>query len=174
MTYFAGPEQAVDITHDEEFSMESLIHCIYASAGTQAFGKAELAELLERARAKNARLNITGMLLYAEGSFFQVLEGDEATVDGLLAKIAADERHEKVTVIMREPIAKRAFGEWTMGFSRMTREDIESIDGLNDFFGKASCLAQIDIGRAKKLLRCFAEGRWRSRLSGVTADKAAA
>lgn len=154
--------------------MESLIHCIYASAAKRAFGKAELADLLERARTNNARLNVTGMLLYAEGSFFQVLEGDEATVDGLLAKIAADKSHEKVSLIVREPIAKRVFGEWTMGFSRMTREDIESIDGLNDFFGGASCLAQIDSGRAMKLLRCFAKGRWRSRLTSVTADKVAA
>ena len=154
--------------------MDSLIHCIYASAAKQAFGKAELAELLERARTNNARLNVTGMLLSAEGSFFQVLEGDEATVDGLLAKISADKSHEKVTLISREPIAKRAFGEWTMGFSSMTREEIESIDGLNDFFGEASCLAQIDSGRAMKLLRCFAKGRWRSRLSGVTTYKVAA
>jgi hypothetical protein len=166
-------EQAVD-TNEEEIPMASLIHCIYASAAKQAYGEAELAELLQRAQTNNARLNVTGMLLYSEGSFFQVLEGDEATVDGLLAKIAADKSHEQVTLIMREPIAKRAFGEWTMGFSRMTREDIESIDGLNDFFGKASCFAQIDSGRAKKLLRCFAEGRWRSRLSGVTADQAVA
>ena len=149
--------------------MESLIHSIYASAATHPFSTDELEKLLEKARANNGRLGVTGMLVYVDGSFFQVLEGDGETVDALLEKIRGDKTHGTFTLIMREPIAKRAFGEWTMGFSRMTREDIENIDGLNDFFGEGSCLEQIDSGRAMKLLRVFAQGRWRSRLSGAAA-----
>ncbi len=153
--------------------MESLIHCIYASAAKTKFGELELAMLLMRARTANARRGITGMLVHAEGSFFQVLEGDAGAVDGVFDKIGADPRHDKITQIIREPIAGRAFGDWTMGYSKMTREDIEAIDGLNDFFGTAQCLAQIDGGRALKLLRTFSAGRWRSRLGGVPQRRAA-
>jgi len=154
--------------------MKSLIHCIYASAANSKFGELQLATLLMRARTDNARRGITGMLVYAEGSFFQVLEGNAVAVDGVFDKIGADPRHEQVTQIIREPIAGRAFGDWSMGYSRMTRDDIEGIDGLNDFFGKASCLAQIDGGRAMKLLRTFSAGRWRSRLGVGSQSRAAA
>ena len=142
--------------------MESLIHCIYASAEKREVGEFEMAAMLRQARRVNARLGITGVLVYAEGSFFQVLEGDACAVDGLFAKIAADPRHEKITQIIREPIHRRAFSDWTMGYSRMIREDIEAIHGMNDFFAEASSLAQIDGARARKLLRSFAAGRWRS------------
>jgi hypothetical protein len=48
--------------------MQDLIHLIYSSAARQAFSDEDLIELLTRARAKNARLGITGMLLYTDGS----------------------------------------------------------------------------------------------------------
>jgi hypothetical protein len=63
-----------------------LIQCIYASAAGRAFDTEELAQLLKVARDNNAKLGLTGMLLYAEGSFFQVLEGPAQVVDALYAK----------------------------------------------------------------------------------------
>ncbi|MCK7501422.1 MAG: BLUF domain-containing protein [Comamonadaceae bacterium] len=55
--------------------MPPLAHCIYASAAAQPLDAAVPARMLEASRANNRRLGITGMLLYADGSFFQVLEG---------------------------------------------------------------------------------------------------
>jgi Sensors of blue-light using FAD len=146
----------------------NLIHCIYASMAKTKFSEASLAEILALARTNNASLDVTGILLYSEGSFFQVIEGDARVVDTLFAKIAADPRHEKVTKIIREPISCRQFSDWTMGYLMITQGEIEAIDGLNDFFTNGSCLAQIDNGRARKLLHRFADGRWRSRLGGAT------
>jgi hypothetical protein len=145
----------------------SLIHCIYSSAATHDFGHAELEVLLNKARNFNALNGLTGMLLYSEGSFFQVLEGDEAVVDALYEKIEADGRHEQVTKIVREPIHKRAFAAWTMGFSNVSREDLARMDGCNDFFTKARCFAELDSGRAKKLLAAFRDGRWHKIASGL-------
>jgi len=153
--------------------MDSLIHCIYASAARSAFSDPELVALLKQARATNAGQGITGMLIYAEGSFFQVLEGEAEVVDSLYTKILADPRHEKITQIIREPIPARAFGDWTMGYSVMSREDIEAIEGMNDFFGTAFCLTQVDMGRARKLLSSFLAGRWRSRSSGTAERRTA-
>ncbi len=137
-----------------------LIHCIYSSAATREFCPAELAELLKKAREFNSLHELTGMLLYSEGSFFQVLEGPEDVVAGLYEKIDSDKRHEQVTKIIVEPIHKRSFSEWTMGFSNISREELASIDGANDFFSKARCFADLDSGRAKKLLAAFRDGRW--------------
>jgi hypothetical protein len=94
-----------------------LIHCIYASTAAAIFKESDLPALLEHARTANSERALTGMLLYIEGGFFQVLEGDDAAVDDVYALINLDPRHSKVTLIIREPIAVRDFSEWTMGFS---------------------------------------------------------
>ena len=107
------------------------------------------------------------MLLYTEGSFFQVLEGESEKVGSLLEIIKRDERHTKVTVIIREPIAKRSFGDWTMGYADITPQEADTIVGANDFFGKGESFAQLSQGRAKKLLAAFKQGRWRTRLTNT-------
>ncbi|MEQ8662676.1 MAG: BLUF domain-containing protein [Gammaproteobacteria bacterium] len=139
----------------------SLIHCIYASAANGAFDAAARRELLQRARANNARLGVSGILLYVDGSFFQVLEGEADVVDELFLRIAGDTRHGNVTEIIREPIVRRAFPDWSMGFAAVTSAELLATAGCNDFFAGASCLDRIDAGRAKKILQAFASGRWR-------------
>ncbi|MEQ8496099.1 MAG: BLUF domain-containing protein, partial [Gammaproteobacteria bacterium] len=91
----------------------SLIHCIYASAATAPLDAAQRRELLRVARANNRRLGVTGILLYVDGSFFQVLEGEADVVDELFLRIAGDPRHANVTEIIRERIAQRAFPDWS-------------------------------------------------------------
>lgn len=149
--------------------MSSLIHLVYASVATREFEPPQLAELLRESRLGNERVNVTGMLLYSEGSFFQVLEGEPAVVDALSQKIHADRRHKNMIVIVREPIARRAFEEWSMGFSALSFDELTNIVGRNDFFEKGSCLAGLHTGRAKKLLAAFAGGRWRSTITGPAA-----
>jgi hypothetical protein len=107
------------------------------------------------------------MLLYSDGNFFQVLEGEAATVDALYEKLHRDKRHQQLTLIIREPIARRSFADWSMGFSSATPEELAKIDGLNDFFEAGSCFTDLDSGRAKKLLAAFAEGSWRVNLLGI-------
>jgi hypothetical protein len=147
--------------------MSSLIHLIYASVATQAFGKAQLTELLQQARGTNERLGLTGMLLHSDGSFFQVLEGEPVVVDQIYQKIRLDKRHGQFTTIIKEPIAKRSFASWSMGFSDVSPKDLATISGLNDFFHGGSCFSQLDAGRAKKLLAAFAVGRWRGNIEGA-------
>ncbi|MEP6547482.1 MAG: BLUF domain-containing protein [Gammaproteobacteria bacterium] len=146
--------------------MNSLIQCIYSSVATPGFEEHQIPGLLERARAANAALDVTGMLLYIEGSFFQILEGDPDVVDAVFLKIKADPRHSRVTTIVREPIFERSFGEWTMGFAVVGRKEACELIGENDFFASASCVAEMTAGRAKKLLSAFRMGRWRTEYTG--------
>jgi hypothetical protein len=147
--------------------MVPLIHLIYASAAVREPTHEELAELLLRARANNERLGVTGALLYAHGSYFQVLEGRPSVVDALFAKIALDPRHERAATIIREPIARRTFGDWSMGYPFVSETQVAELAGLNDFFGKASFLERLNASRAKKLLAAFGGGRWRIRPGSV-------
>ena len=147
--------------------MSNLIHLIYNSAATCAFTEEDFSVMLRKARSKNASLDITGMLLYIEGCFFQVLEGPENAVNALAETIRQDSRHTRMTTIIREPIVKRAFSEWTMGFTQMSLKNLNEIEGLNDFFTTGKVLTDIDSGRAKKLLIAFKQGRWRVKLSAA-------
>jgi hypothetical protein len=61
-------------------SNEKVLQLVYASAAAVPFTIAQLESLLTKARRKNSLCDVTGMLLYHEGSFFQVLEGPEAAV----------------------------------------------------------------------------------------------
>jgi hypothetical protein len=144
-----------------------LMHCIYASAALGHPETVELTALLQAARKHNEAAELTGMLLYTEGSFFQVLEGAPHAVEALYARIELDKRHEKVTKIVAEAIPGRSFADWTMGFSQISRKELALISGSNDFFSGSSCYLGLDSGRAKKLLSAFREGRWRKTLSGA-------
>jgi hypothetical protein len=141
--------------------MSSLIHTIYASRAVTDFSKDDIVNLLSKARKKNASLGITGMLLYDNGSFFQILEGEEAVVDQLFSEIADDKRHHQIAKIISEAIPTRQFSDWSMGYAAISSNELKTIEGMNDFFTKQNCLAKIDAGRAKKLLKAFAQGRWR-------------
>ena len=147
--------------------MTQLIRCIYASLAVPNFKEDGLPLLLERARHFNALHSLTGMLLYIEGSFFQLLEGEAEAVDAIYTRIMRDPRHTRVTLIIRESIAQRDFSEWTMGFSVVDRFDAGHLIGENDFFTKASCIDNLDAGRAKKLLTAFRNGRWRLERTGI-------
>jgi hypothetical protein len=142
--------------------LKTLSHLIYASSADSRMGKAELRAILDLARTVNSRLNITGILLHTEGSYFQVLEGDAESIDSLYAKIAHDKRHKNVVLIVREPIASRSFADWSMGFASVTSKDVAEIIGANDFFQEKTCFHELSAGRAKKLLTAFAGGRWRA------------
>jgi Sensors of blue-light using FAD len=151
----------------QERHMPHLMHCIYASAARRNFDTAELMELLQAARKHNDEAGLTGMLLYTEGSFFQVLEGAPGAVEALYSRIELDSRHEQVTRIVTEAIPSRSFAHWTMGFIQVSRYELALIPGTNDFFSGSSCFLGLDSGRAKKLLSAFREGRWRKPLAGA-------
>ena len=111
-----------------------MIRLTYASTALKEWSPEELLKLLKECRTNNGAKNITGILLYANGTFFQVLEGDEATVNSIYGIIEKDKRHKDVTIIEREKIAERAFPYWSMGFEKIDAKELSKMDGLNDFF----------------------------------------
>lgn len=129
---------------------------IYVGTATRSMSESELAELLEQCRRNNARLGITGMLLYKDGDFMQVLEGEEQTVKELYARVWNDPRHRLITLIIEKPIEKRSFGDWTMGFRILHRADLQKDPGFSDFLDRRfndKNLVTVDL--ATKLLTYF-------------------
>ncbi|MDB6134686.1 MAG: hypothetical protein JWM59_2929 [Verrucomicrobiales bacterium] len=104
-------------------SFLKMIHIIYMSSQTVEFSKERLRALLGTSFENNTRLGVTGILLYGNGNFLQLIEGEEEAVDGLLQKISRDPRHKNVTVFLREEIPERQFGGWSMAFRDLSMEE---------------------------------------------------
>lgn len=94
----------------------ALIQLVYISAATQLHDDATLTDLMQSSSVRNKSVDITGMLLYCDGFFIQVLEGEESTVDTVFSRILKDLRHKDVITILRGPIDERSFAHWSMGF----------------------------------------------------------
>ncbi|TWT50559.1 Blue light- and temperature-regulated antirepressor YcgF [Rubripirellula amarantea] len=142
-----------------------LVQLVYVSAATVAFSDDQLDHLLEVARHNNAALDVTGVLLLREGTFFQVLEGYSDVVQDLYDKIALDQRHGKVLVLTKRSIEERNFGDWSMGFVRDQRV-INELPGFVDFFSGRTFLDLAgDSRRVEQTLDGFRRGRWRRQVA---------
>ncbi len=145
--------------------MSALVHCIYSSVQTHPLSEAELAQLVQDSRVSNRQHGITGILLHAKNTFFQVLEGPPDAVESLYAKILADRRHTRITRIIYERIAGRYFGDCLMNLATLSPSELDALIGEGDPKRREQLLAGLDEGRAKRLLRAFTGGRWQANLT---------
>jgi hypothetical protein len=137
-----------------------MLQVVYASAALAPLSELELTQLLMRARANNTRRGITGLLLYIDGSFLQVLEGEDHVVEALLERIARDPRHDRVSILLRRPIEQRHYAEWAMGFVS-PKHLTESLPGYSAYLTTRNGVDS-GAGAADQLLASFREGRLRS------------
>jgi len=105
-----------------------MIRVVYSSAARPGVDRAMLDSILEKARTFNAAHGLTGLLLFRDGIFLQLLEGHEFDVRQLYEKICMDSRHTRVTKLIDEPITERDFSTWSMGFHIITDDDLATID----------------------------------------------
>jgi hypothetical protein len=101
--------------------MESATHrLVYFSRNLLTDSPAALAEgiaaILASARRTNARLGVTGALMFNAGCFAQVLEGPRDAVAQVFERIRRDPRHDDVTLLAFGPEPERAFEHWSMAF----------------------------------------------------------
>ena len=76
----------------------------------------DLERILTDSRQFNRDHQITGVLLYNDGTFAQCIEGEVADVEAVYRRIRASRLHHTLTEILSEPVAARSFPDWHMGF----------------------------------------------------------
>ncbi len=76
----------------------------YVSTASNDLEEQEIHQLLEETEENNNRRNLTGILLFSEGNFFQVLEGEEDIVRGIFRQIQDDPRHHNILKIFSRKI----------------------------------------------------------------------
>lgn len=130
---------------------------IYVSSAVMPFSRSELVELLAKSHENNAALDVSGMLLYKDGNFMQVLEGEEEVVRNLYAKIGLDPRHRGLLIILQGSLEERQFPDWSMGFRDLNAADAISTPGYNEFLNTPLTDEKfsLDPTRSQKLLMVF-------------------
>lgn len=93
-----------------------LIELTYISQPAEEMSFLGLMRLLYHSYLRNQALGITGVLIFEDQKFGQVIEGPANLIDGLWEKIQKDDRHEHVKLIARKSIERRSFLKWTMIF----------------------------------------------------------
>ena len=124
--------QVGELTIDDVLARveESIYHVLYRSQATPAPTEADLQALLEWSRFYNAQHQITGLLLYSDGCFVQLLEGPKATVRALYARIQQDARHTQVVTLSDGPGPQRWFTDWYMAFGRVAAPALHQVLGV--------------------------------------------
>lgn len=110
-----------------------MIQISYLSKSTRPLASGDLLALLQQCQKNNAAHGITGVLFYGNGTFLQVVEGEVADVDRLIANISRDPRHAEVRLLGRKTIERRDYGDWTMGFEAVTDSGLRDIAELAGF-----------------------------------------
>ncbi len=154
---------------------KEIFQLVYISAANKDFSEIELQELLENARLNNESLNVSGMLLFHEGSFIQALEGPREAVESLYNKISEDKRHTETRVLFRGELEERDFDTWSMGFYRSNQSVKENLEGFHQFLRTGfKRKEEEDPGAARKALLQFREGNWHQKVdTGNSSSQAA-
>lgn len=145
------------LPNDSSARVSDLIDIVYVSSAVRLLDDAELLEILRTSRRNNERDGITGLLLYENGNFMQVLEGERAAVEQTWNRIVADPRHRNVTRLMRSEIEHRLFGEWSMAFRDMRAVPEADRSATSRFLqrGEPDPAVFGDPGRAHEMLLTF-------------------
>jgi hypothetical protein len=93
-----------------------MISLIYTSRATRTMLPFDLVSLLSVARDRNAKEGVVGLLLYAQESFMQHIEGEADAVDAVFESIRSDDRHTDIRVVTHEEITAVTYDGWAMGF----------------------------------------------------------
>jgi len=137
----------------------SLVQLIYVSDLVNG-DESQMAAIVSSSVRHNPENGITGMLLYSQGNFLQVLEGEQAAVDATYARICQDPRHHNTVMLAQEPVKERHFAQWSMGFRRLSPEHAASLPQYAPFFqfGFDAQAIQAKPGVALEMLQLFSQG----------------
>jgi hypothetical protein len=108
--------------------------------GAPADIETEIRKILASARRHNRERQITGALLFSDGCFAQVLEGELAEVEAIFETIQCDPRHSDVTVLHVHSIEARSFGSWSMAFGGIAGVSVDPKIPVDEQDGGAALL----------------------------------
>ncbi len=102
-----------------------LSQLVYVSNRRPTCTSEEIEKILASCKKNNPPLNITGVLLYSDTKFIQLVEGDAKVITTLYDKIKLDSRHNSPLMLSYGPIKERSFPSWHMGSKKMAANNVD-------------------------------------------------
>ncbi|MEQ8242256.1 BLUF domain-containing protein [Fulvivirga sp.] len=102
-----------------------LSQLVYVSNRKPNCTEAEIEKILASCKKNNPPLNITGILLYSDKKFIQLVEGESKVIMELYDKIKKDGRHANPMMISLNPIKEKSFPSWHMGSKKLPESKVD-------------------------------------------------
>lgn len=120
--------------------LKKIFQLAYSSIGVPELNSEAIDKIISSAIEYNANRKITGSLIFQDGIFFQILEGDEKDVLALLEKIKKDDRHQELQIAWTATVENRKFDMWSMRYVDYERLDVHEQEYLRKITQKSSAL----------------------------------
>ena len=95
---------------------KDLVELSYLSEAVSDMSFLGVMRLLESARAFNQTNGISGILLYDNQQFGQIIEGERASVMKAWKRIQEDKRHHRIELLEIREISERSYPDWLLRF----------------------------------------------------------
>lgn len=109
-----------------------MYYLVYTSEARRSMSEKDLEQLLIQSQRNNTKYGVTGLLLYSDMKFIQVIEGEKQDILNLYDNIKLDIRHNNVSVLVQGNIKKRRYPEWSMYYKTMMPEEVLVRIGFRD------------------------------------------
>ena len=93
--------------------VKQLKQIIYSSRPL-GFDKDTVQQILVSSCKNNQSVEVTGLLIYSEDQYLQLLEGPTPALEETFSKIKSDTRHDNIIVLKEDFTDRRLFSSWTM------------------------------------------------------------
>jgi hypothetical protein len=123
---------------------------MYISTTTRKLTDEEVEAIGRKSTVNNAKVGVTGVLLSANEFFFQILEGEEEDVEGVMERIRKDPRHQGLLILKAEyEVTNRLFGNWSMNTVRL--------DGMSDMLMQAVRIMLENITETHRIIERYTQ-----------------
>ena len=131
---------------------------IYSSLASPDTTETDMKAILEASERNNKADGITGMLIFHNGSFIQMLEGENDKVLASYHKIQDDPRHTAVIKLFEGETDKRHFPNWKMALEVVHPEEFKKIQAYESTEKGKQFLSEVnDDHIGLQMLRFFYE-----------------
>ena len=126
-----------------------MLHTLcYVSSCIESLTVKDLEHLFRVNKRNNTEYKVSGILIYNNGNFLQILEGDEDKVKTIFKKIRRDPRHRNLISLINNPIDERIFHDYDSGFIHF--EDPKKRQELHNYI---SWLKEAEIKNVDKVIQ---------------------
>lgn len=88
----------------------------YVSTAHKDLREEGVINIMKETDVNNKSRNITGILLFNERNFFQLLEGEKKIIQDLYLKISEDTRHHDIIQFLEIPVTRPSFDGYMTDF----------------------------------------------------------